>query len=325
MTAWGSRLPFSLDPLIAEAKRRMRRRRLFVAVIVLLLAGGALGATFAFKGSAAPSGSPLDPSPAKAQLPPLSGLAERKAFCGNRYSTCHSPDGKWSVVYKQTSSLEHPAGHCVLIVTQLATGRRDEIPTRGGCTHGFWIGHSYLFENGGFHGPAGRVASLDPPSRHLKTLVYFEHIVVSPNERWIAGEAQLRPYACGPSPPCHSGPWLVATLSLTNYSCRVVIQGENKTHDQDVAVDRSPWEFVPFPLSPSFKDPVAWRKVVRGGEKLRVVSGPGTGFTRNSRSLIVAKWQDATHPPRLFDKRLVKFNLASLHTPCPAIVAARRP
>jgi hypothetical protein len=41
MTVRVPRLPFSLDPLIAEAKRRARQRRALVAVAVLLVAGGA--------------------------------------------------------------------------------------------------------------------------------------------------------------------------------------------------------------------------------------------------------------------------------------------
>ena len=49
------RLPFSLDPLIAEAKRRMRRRRLLGAALVLALAGVAAAATFALRGASGPS------------------------------------------------------------------------------------------------------------------------------------------------------------------------------------------------------------------------------------------------------------------------------
>ena len=40
MTSHAPRLPFSLDPLIAEAKRRARRRWLGIALILALLAGG---------------------------------------------------------------------------------------------------------------------------------------------------------------------------------------------------------------------------------------------------------------------------------------------
>ena len=45
MTAHLPRLPFSLDPLMAEAKRRARQRRLLVALIaaVVIAAGGVLG------------------------------------------------------------------------------------------------------------------------------------------------------------------------------------------------------------------------------------------------------------------------------------------
>jgi hypothetical protein len=44
-------LPFSLDPLIAEAKRRARQRRLRLGLVAILIAGGALGAAFAVRSS----------------------------------------------------------------------------------------------------------------------------------------------------------------------------------------------------------------------------------------------------------------------------------
>jgi hypothetical protein len=47
------RLPFSLDPLLAEAKRRMRRRRVLVAIVSVGFAGASVGATLALR---APSG-----------------------------------------------------------------------------------------------------------------------------------------------------------------------------------------------------------------------------------------------------------------------------
>src|SRR3954464_2069347 len=45
------RLRFSLDPLIAEAKRRMRRRRALVAVVAVAFAAGAVGAVLALRGA----------------------------------------------------------------------------------------------------------------------------------------------------------------------------------------------------------------------------------------------------------------------------------
>jgi hypothetical protein len=57
MTSSAPRLPFSIDPLIAEANRRMRRRRLLVAAVVLVaIAAGAAMATRP-PGNPAPSGS----------------------------------------------------------------------------------------------------------------------------------------------------------------------------------------------------------------------------------------------------------------------------
>jgi hypothetical protein len=328
MTVWGSRLPFSLHPLIAEAKRRMRRRRLLSAAIVLVLAGSALGAALTVGRPAPHDGSAFNSSPVKAQLPPLSNLATRMAFCGNRYSTCHSPDGRWSIVYVnrspgpvsynytngQVSGYDPPRVGCTLNVTHLTTGQREQIHLRvPGCDHGLWPGHTYVVQDPLF----GRLLSVDLPSRQVKVLARFGGDVVSPNGRWIAGEAELH----------HGTRWLIAVLSLPSQTCRVVAEGRSGPHvfGQDVAVDRSPWEFVPYPPR-GFKDPVVWRTVVQGGKKISVVSGPGTGFTRNSRNIIVAKWQP-THSLGSADaihKRLVEFNLSSLGTPCPATVTSRR-
>jgi hypothetical protein len=56
MTLRVPRLPFSLDPLIAEAKRRARRRRLLLTLGVA--AGGAVAVTFALQSGAGPGGVP---------------------------------------------------------------------------------------------------------------------------------------------------------------------------------------------------------------------------------------------------------------------------
>jgi hypothetical protein len=50
MTLHAPRLPFSLDPLIAEAKRRARTRR-FLLVALAIAAGGVAAATLALRGS----------------------------------------------------------------------------------------------------------------------------------------------------------------------------------------------------------------------------------------------------------------------------------
>jgi hypothetical protein len=54
MTEHAPGLPFSLDPLMAEAKRRARQRRLFAALLALVIVGGMLGAVLATR----PSGGP---------------------------------------------------------------------------------------------------------------------------------------------------------------------------------------------------------------------------------------------------------------------------
>lgn len=58
MLAHLQRLPFALDPLMAEAKRRARQRRFLIAVVVLVLVGGAAGAVAAFHSPQGPTSLP---------------------------------------------------------------------------------------------------------------------------------------------------------------------------------------------------------------------------------------------------------------------------
>jgi hypothetical protein len=53
MTTHVPRLAFSLDPLMAEAKRRMRKRRILIATLALLTAGGVAGAAVVLTSSSA--------------------------------------------------------------------------------------------------------------------------------------------------------------------------------------------------------------------------------------------------------------------------------
>jgi hypothetical protein len=180
-------------------------------------------------------------------------------------------------------------------------------PNSYGCVNGLWIGPRFVVLEG-YDEHQGRVVSVEPPSRRVTTLGHFNDYVVSPDRHWFAGEVG--------SPRTR----LVAVVSLASGTCRVVAQPTSP--NQEVSVDKSPWSIRPFPpTSPptsAYKQLVIWRTVRRGGRKIRVVSGPGTGFTRNSRSLIIARWQQTKTPPYAIHKRLAKLELSSLHTPCPA-------
>lgn len=312
MTAWVPRLPFSFEPLIAEAKRRARRRRLLAAVLLLLLAGGAAGIVVAFSGSTAAHGSPpVAPAPTRTQLPPLSGLAARAMWCGDAYNAsgrggCHSPDNKWSIIVTNQGT------GCTLKVARTGTGQHYEVrqPGRGSCAPDLWVRDTFVVQEG-VYGPGGRAVGLDPPSRKVNVLARFSTFVVSPNEQWIAGEGELRP---------DGTPQLIAVKSLTTGTCHVVTEASSS--NQDVSVYQSPWSIrPPIRTGSPYKDPVVWRTVRHGGKKIRVVSGPGTGFIRNSRSVIIAKWQPTKAAPYATNKRLVKYSLSSLRTPCPAGLA----
>lgn len=307
MTARAPRLPLSLDPLIAEAKQRARRRRFLIAAVALLVVGAA-GAAVALRGSTPPAR--ITPAATKTPLPPLSNLAARAMWCGDAYNAsgrggCHSPDGKWSIVVRN-----HGKG-CTLTVTRASSGRGERIAEPGSCAPDLWVGDRFLVQVG-YSSPGGHVVSVDPASRHVHVLARFEDFIVSPNKRWIAGGAR---YAATGEPR------LVAAISLTSGTCRVVARATSP--GQSVSVWKSPWSFRPPIGTQQYQQVVFWRTVRLGGHKIRVVSGPGTGFTRNSGSVIVAKWQDTKTPPYAIHKRLVKLDLASLHTPCPAGLVPR--
>lgn len=74
MTLHLPRLPFGLDPLVAEAKRRARRRRVLLVVLLAGLAIAAVAVTLALR----PTGGPRSPvlSPRRAGIARVSGMTE---------------------------------------------------------------------------------------------------------------------------------------------------------------------------------------------------------------------------------------------------------
>jgi len=318
MTAWVRRLPYTLDPLIAEAKRRARRRRLLGTVLILVLAGCAVGAVVGLSGSTlARSSAPAVPVGTRSPLPRLSGQAARAQLCfsaynAGRYGGCHSPNGKWSI------HVNHRI-HCVFTVERIGTPHKALVRLPGSCAPLLWAGHSFLILRG-LSTPRARLASLDPASHKVTALARFNQFIVSPNQRWIAGERETRSQLDrGDS----YGARVIAVFSLRGHTCRVATRAASPK--QDISVWKSPWSFRPMPGSSHPQDRVApqWRTVRQGGRKIRVVSGPGTGFTRNSRGLIIAKWRVVKGWPFATRRRLVKFDLSSLHTPCPADLTTR--
>ena len=100
-----------------------------------------------------------------------------------------------------------------MTVTRLGTGRHERISQarRGSCAPDLWIGQRFVVQED-IYGSHGRVVSLDPPSRSPKLLARFSSFVVSPNKRWIAGQA-------GSGEPF--GARVVAVMSLASHTCRV--------------------------------------------------------------------------------------------------------
>jgi hypothetical protein len=293
------RRPFSLDPLIAEAKRRMRRRRALLAVAaVVVLGGGAAGATLAFGG-----GSGVVPGASAASYP---GPAVRLASCSNvlNGAGCRSPDRKWSILMS-TNGLNC---HVSLRHAGTQTFKRAYDSTRGFCDRAVWVEpHLLLFGQG-----AHRVLSLDAATGKVRPIANFLGFAVSPNEHWIAGE--MRPKGAPP---------LVAAVSLADHQCRVVTQAHGKSENVVVAPGGATGGLSAPSTSP-FRQGVAWRRAPSRHGRLSVAVGPGVGFTRDSKGLIVAvnRWSDRTSA---YHRKLVQIPLSPARRPCPAAVTARMP
>jgi hypothetical protein len=287
----------SLDPLIAEAKRRARQRRFVVALAVVVLAGGAVGAVLALNGqSGSAARGPVSSPPAAAGSASV-GPAVRLATCASPYQGrgCRSPDDVWSILISSdgtycTLSLRHGTG----------VSRQVYNTNAGDCGEAVWVKSDRLLFEAGGNGRPYRVLSLDATSGKVNPVANFLGYVVSANERWFAGE--LRPKG---SPP------LVAVVSLRNHACRVVTQaGPNG----DVIV--APGGGVGMLGG----DGVGWRP----NGRVRVASGPGVGFTRDSKGVIVAvdRWSSDGSG---YYRKLVRFPLSAARTPCPAVVTAPSP
>lgn len=89
--------PFPFDPLIAEAKRRMRQRRLFVGTLVVALGGGGIGAGLALRGPAGPHEAPGGARVGRQQARPASpssGSASRSVELFSQSRRSAEVDGR---------------------------------------------------------------------------------------------------------------------------------------------------------------------------------------------------------------------------------------
>jgi hypothetical protein len=138
----------------------------------------------------------------------------------------------------------------------------------------------------------------------------FLAFAVSANDRWIAGE--MRPKGAPP---------LVAAVSRVSHECRVVAQAHGSNGDVVVAPGGAAGMLSAPGFSP-FKQGVDWRREPNRHGRLSVAVGPGVGFTRDSKKLIVAvnRWSNKTGA---YHRKLVQFPLSGHHAPCPAVVTAR--
>ena len=133
MTARVPRLPFSLDPLIAGAKRRARLRRLLVALIVVVATAAAAVLTVELRGRGS-----VAPIPAN-----LTVLVVSEGFPG--HSTLPQGNGGRALFHLKCDpaggNVADPTKACAAIAAQpsLVTNPKPYLPGRPG-SHGFGLG-----------------------------------------------------------------------------------------------------------------------------------------------------------------------------------------
>jgi len=101
MTVFVSRLPFPVDPLIAEAKRRRRKRLIGIGLALVLVVGAiVLGGELGSRGSSWAGSA----SRTSLTLSAVNGFGEHIVF----HLSCHPPGG----------DLPRPAGACAAIAAE---------------------------------------------------------------------------------------------------------------------------------------------------------------------------------------------------------------
>ena len=148
--------------------------------------------------------------------------------------TCRSPDGAWQVTLKNGVG----GWACALYLTRVKTGRRVRMygSHDDGCSYLTWAKPNdlLLFEtNSTFH-------TLNPATRKVIEPAVFYEFVVSPNRRWVAGDA-----VGGPQEPQIT----VYALTATNSKCVIVPRGAHRTDEivgftrdsKALIVNTGPW------------------------------------------------------------------------------------
>ena len=162
MTAHIPRLPFSLDPLIAEAKRRARQRRALVALVVVAVVavGAVLGVELRGLGS-------VTPVPAKLTVLAVGENGGRALFhlrCDPAGGDVAQPAKACAAIAAQPSLVTHPkpflcSGPGVWYFT--ITGRLNGKAVRYGG-ESCWTPQMALIDKLGLAGPHGRPLHLEP-------------------------------------------------------------------------------------------------------------------------------------------------------------------
>jgi hypothetical protein len=181
MTLHVTRLPFSLDPLIAEAKRRMRRRRSLLAVLGLFIIGGAVAGAVLGHSGHSPRGPAVDvwggvPEPHFRSAPGWQvGSTLTHACVGVTWNVCHQAEA-WAatVPYRDCAVCTPP--HKTLaalppngIVIQLSNVRER----RPNGPLGSWPPHLRASQVGGFDGAPSRFGVIQRMWRDRNGVEHF--------------------------------------------------------------------------------------------------------------------------------------------------------
>lgn len=163
------RLPFALDPLIAEANRRMRLRRLLVACVAVAVAGSVAGLIVDLPSTSRP-------------VINQAGLHALVGTWGHHGASLVIRPSGWGLVKSRTYR-EKPPGYAEItfrVISVTRTGRSVDARIR--VTHGSSAAHT----------PAGTLGTV----RLLRGVIYWSTATfkgavtfcsVKPGARWICG------------------------------------------------------------------------------------------------------------------------------------------
>jgi hypothetical protein len=178
MTLDAPRQSFALDPLIAEAKHRMRRRRLLLLAVLVV---AAVGLAFVLKpwggpGPARPAHGVPNVAQALAQLTVPANAQERHWLSWIEHQTPHPPPSKSSVLLERRQVSAHAAASGATVVRlkiwRTTAPPAPEVVVATAMRPAVYLRHHLNVLFSGFHGRYYFVEVVDRRGRKITEAAY---------------------------------------------------------------------------------------------------------------------------------------------------------